>query len=63
MNMQKIRAVREDQRGLSTVEYVLLLVLIAAGSIAAWQKFGSALITNVNDQTKSMQGLKSLSAK
>ncbi|MFT3928076.1 MAG: hypothetical protein QM778_36445 [Myxococcales bacterium] len=46
-----------DRRGLSTVEYVLLLVLIAAGSIRAWQQFGSALIQKVDAQKTAIQGL------
>jgi Flp pilus assembly pilin Flp len=32
---------REDERGLSTVEYVVLLVLIVAMAVAAWNSFGS----------------------
>jgi Flp pilus assembly pilin Flp len=29
-----------DDRGLSTVEYVIILVLIAAAAVATWQIFG-----------------------
>ncbi len=32
-----------DERGLSTVEYVIILVLIAASSIGAWQVLGGAI--------------------
>jgi len=32
-----------DERGLSTVEYVVLLVLIVALAVAAWNSFGSQL--------------------
>ncbi len=35
-----------DQRGLSTVEYTVLLVLIVAIAVATWNKFGK----NVHDQ-------------
>jgi len=29
-----------DERGLSTVEYVIILVLIAAAAVGLWQNFG-----------------------
>jgi hypothetical protein len=32
-----------DQRGLSTVEYVILLVLVAALSVGAWRLFGESV--------------------
>lgn len=43
---------REDDRGLSTVEYVVLLVLIVAMAVAAWQSFGS----NVNAKLTQASG-------
>lgn len=33
----------QDERGLSTVEYVILLVLIVAGCVALWNKFGGVV--------------------
>ena len=44
--MNKVRAgfgktsLVRDQRGLSTVEYVIILVLIAAAAIGTWVTFG-----------------------
>jgi Flp pilus assembly pilin Flp len=35
------RALSSDQRGLTTVEYVIVLCLIAAVGVTAWQTFGS----------------------
>jgi Flp pilus assembly pilin Flp len=35
-----IRSLFDDTRGLSTVEYVIVLVLIAAVAMGAWNKFG-----------------------
>lgn len=32
-----------DERGLSTVEYVIILVLIAAAAIGLWVNFGKTL--------------------
>lgn len=36
-----------DQRGLTTVEYIIVLGLIAVVGIAAWQQFGETLIGEV----------------
>lgn len=38
----------KDQRGLTTVEYVIVLVLIAVGSIGLWTTFGK----NIGDKIK-----------
>ena len=32
-----------DERGLSTVEYVIILVLVAAASVGLWVNFGGTL--------------------
>jgi Flp pilus assembly pilin Flp len=36
---------RRDERGLTTVEYAIVLCLIAAVAVASWQAFGK----NVNE--------------
>lgn len=36
-----------DRRGLTTVEYIIVLGLIAVVGIAAWQQFGETLIGEV----------------
>jgi Flp pilus assembly pilin Flp len=38
------RTVLDDARGLSTVEYVIILVLIAASAIGTWVTFGEKLV-------------------
>jgi Flp pilus assembly pilin Flp len=46
----KTRRVREllaDTRGLSTVEYVIILCLIAVVGFAIWQKFGATVKAKV----------------
>lgn len=40
-----------DERGLSTVEYVIILVLIAAGAIGLWTSFGSTLTGKIKGAT------------
>ena len=37
------RSIVADQRGLTTVEYIIVLGLIAVVGIAAWQQFGETL--------------------
>jgi Flp pilus assembly pilin Flp len=41
-------ALLNETEGLSTVEYVILLVLIAVVGIAAWRTFGSTVVSKVN---------------
>lgn len=36
-----------DEKGLTTVEYIIVLGLIAVVGIAAWQKFGETLTGEV----------------
>lgn len=35
-----LKALTRDEHGLSTVEYVIVLVLIAAVAVGAWNEFG-----------------------
>lgn len=37
-----------DDRGLTTVEYVILLVVIAIMSVTAWHKFGGSILGKLN---------------
>jgi Flp pilus assembly pilin Flp len=41
ISIQNLRNLIRDDRGLSTVEYVILLVLIAAVAMGTWQTFGA----------------------
>lgn len=50
--VHRVRDLARDERGLSTVEYVVLLVLIVAMAVAAWQSFGS----NVNGKLTQASG-------
>lgn len=38
-----------DDRGLSTVEYVILLVLIAVAGITVWESFGKTVMDKVQE--------------
>lgn len=43
---------RSDERGLSTVEYVVLLVLIVAIAVALWNVFGNLLVAKLSSAAK-----------
>ena len=47
-----IRKLKSDERGLSTVEYVVLLVLIVAVAVALWNVFGNTVTGKLLDATK-----------
>lgn len=47
----------KDERGLSTVEYVIILVIVAVGGIGLWQKFGKAMTKQMDANTKSINEL------
>ncbi len=49
-----IHALHSDDRGLSTVEYVIILVLIAAGAIGTWQSFGTTLTGKIKASNTEM---------
>jgi len=48
---------RSRQRGLSTVEYVIVLVLIAAVAIGAWRLFGDQVRRALGNATSRLEGL------
>jgi Flp pilus assembly pilin Flp len=53
-----LRAALDDVRGLSTVEYVIILVLIAAVSIGAWNTFGGKVLEKINEANTEMDKVK-----
>lgn len=46
-----------DTRGLSTVEYVIILVLIAVLAIGTWRQFGSAVKEKITTSTTAVDTL------
>ncbi|HKO48579.1 MAG TPA: hypothetical protein VJV79_12695 [Polyangiaceae bacterium] len=46
-----------DTRGLSTVEYVIILVLIAFLAIGTWRQFGTTVQGKVNTATTGIETL------
>lgn len=46
-----VPSVLRDERGLSTVEYTIVLVLIAVAGMGLWHTFGTDLSTRITDST------------
>ncbi len=51
------RSLMKDDAGLSTVEYVIILILIAVVGIAAWRTFGNTVVTKINSGNSQVSGL------
>lgn len=52
-------AIVKDERGLSTVEYVIILVLLAVMAIVTWRNFGDAIKGQVQGATNDVNDLRS----
>ena len=50
-----IKTLVRDTEGLSTVEYIILLVLVAVIAIAAWRTFGDTVRAKVTRSTGRIQ--------
>lgn len=51
-------AIVKDDRGLSTVEYVIILVLIAAAAVGTWTKFGGTITGKITDSNAAIGSVK-----
>jgi Flp pilus assembly pilin Flp len=53
--MQRIRSflasLEQDQRGLTTVEYAIILCLIVAVTVGTWDTFGAAVAKKLETDT------------
>ncbi len=57
MKNLRLNQLVQDEEGLSTVEYIIILVLIAVLGIVAWRSFGSAVKAKVQLSTNQIQSL------
>ena len=57
MKKNNVRALIKDTEGLSTVEYVILLMLIAVVGIVAWRTFGNTVVGKINAGNSQISGL------
>lgn len=46
-----------DERGLSTVEYVILLVLVAVAGIVAWNSIGGTVVSKIEGSDNRLKEL------
>ncbi len=46
-----------DERGLSTVEYVIILVLIAVVAIFSWNKFGGVIKAKIDSSKDAVENM------
>ena len=46
-----------DESGLSTVEYVIILVLIAVSAIGIWGKFGQTIVDKITTSKSQIDGM------
>lgn len=53
MNKQLVK----NTEGLSTVEYVIILMLIAVVGIVAWRAFGNTVVSKINAGNSQISGL------
>ncbi len=51
------RALRDDRRGASFVEYVIVVGLVAIISIVAFQTFGQAIVKKLKEEETAVTGL------
>jgi Flp pilus assembly pilin Flp len=55
LNKMRALSLVKDTRGLSTVEYVILIVLIAAVAIGVWGEFGSLVKDQLEDSKQDIE--------
>jgi Flp pilus assembly pilin Flp len=57
--MQRIRSLflslERDQRGLTTVEYAIVLCVIVAVAVGAWDWFGAVVLKGLTDSTTAVE--------
>jgi Flp pilus assembly pilin Flp len=54
---KNVRALVKNTDGLSTVEYVIILILIAVVGIVAWRQFGNTVVSKINSGNSQVSGL------
>ena len=54
---RRSNALLEDDQGLTTVEYVIILCLIAVVGFAVWKKFGETVQTRANEADATLNSM------
>jgi Flp pilus assembly pilin Flp len=53
MQNAQLKKLGKDERGLSTMEYAVLFVIIVVGALALWTKLGASLANQVSQGDQS----------
>ncbi len=51
------KSLLRDTRGLTTVEYIIILCLIAIVGFVAWKKFGTAVAARTDEAATTVEGM------
>lgn len=54
---RRMAGLGRDTEGLSTVEYILILVIVAITALLLWQTFGTSVGSRVDQATQSVSGM------
>ncbi len=57
LNFRSSRLILCDDRGLSTVEYVIILVLIAIAAIGTWRAFGGTIMAKIDSSNAAIRDM------
>ena len=57
MKTRRVRSLLADTQGLSTVEYIIILCMIAIVSLAIWVKFGNTVRNKIRQAPSTSGGL------
>lgn len=47
----------QDERGLSTVEYIILMVIIVVGCVGLWNEIGKKVVEDLTQAEQSIQSI------
>lgn len=53
-----LSAFRRDERGLSTVEYIILMVVVVVGAVGTWNSIGGKVKAELNKSKSNIEKLK-----
>lgn len=54
-----LRALARDERGMSSVEYIILMVIVVVGSVGLWNNIGTKVHSDLKDAKKGIEKIKS----
>jgi len=53
-NTKSSKSLLRDERGLSTIEYVILMAIVVIGAVSTWNKLGTSFKGKLADSHKSV---------